>query len=201
MEKPKDDNPRVTSDPHAPDDSSLSDWIDRAKRARELVDAVDLKKVFEHDETEVAKVASVSSALYELGQGHELGHVEGVDEVVPDMDESILRKSALVEALSVAGFADRIGRLRSVQSEGSALRPLDLIPHHEGLPEFDLCLAPETAPHSGHFGLFVSGNGLFAASIAEPPNKHHWHIARSRPYDTEEELMARSRLFDQSGFE
>lgn len=201
MEKPKDDKHDVPCETQAPDESSLSDWINRAKRARQLVEAVDLKKVFEHDETEVAKVASVSSALYELGQGHDLGHVEGVDEVIPDIDENILRRSALVEALSTAGFADRIGRVRSVQAEQSVLRPLDLIPHHEGLPDFDLCIAPETAPQSGHFGLFITSNGLFSASIAEPPNKHHWHIARSRPYEHDEELIENIRLFDQSGFE
>lgn len=201
MEKPKDDNHEAPCETQAPDGTSLSDWINRAKRARQLVDAVDLQKVFEHDETEVAKVASVSSALYELGQGHDLGHVEGVDEVVPNIDEHILRRSALVEALSAAGFADRIGRVRTAQGGQSVLRPLDLIPHHEGLPDFDLCIAPEIAPQSGHSGLFITSNGLFAASIADPPNTHHWHIARSRPYEQDEELIENIRLFDESGFE
>ncbi|NKB99799.1 MAG: hypothetical protein GKR90_15065 [Pseudomonadales bacterium] len=196
------DEPLLIDEVNQPDDGdSLEDWINRAKRAHELVDAVDLKKVTEHDEIEIAKVATVGSALQDLEQGQDVGHVEGVDEVVPEMDESMLRRAGLIEALSEAGFADRISRVLSVHGDAMDLRPLDLIPHSEGLPEYDLCVAPEQVSLSGHFGLFVSRSGVFAASIADPPSKHHWRIAKSRPYDNNQELMENLAVFGQSGFE
>ena len=208
MEKPTDEKQDAEEpllideiDQGQPDNDSLEAWINRAKRAHELVDAVDLKKVAQHDEIEVAKVGQVTSALRDLEQGHDVDHVEGVDEVVPVMDETMLRKAELIEKLSGAGWADRISRVLSVHGDAIELMPLDLIPHSEGLPEYDLCVAPEASPLSGHFGLFVSTSGVFAASIADPPSKHHWRIARSRPFDNDQELFASLKSFAQSAFE
>ena len=208
MEKPRDENQETEVNPEPllidqvnQDNDSLEAWISRAKRAHELVDAVDLKKVAEHDEMEVAKVGQVTSALRDLEQGHDVDHVEGVDEVVPEMDENMLRKAELIEKLSAAGWADRISRVLSVHGDDADLRPLDLIPHTEGLPDFDICVAPNVSPLSGHFGLFVSPSGVFAASIADPPSKHHWRIARSRPFDNDQELFACLKSFEQSAFE
>lgn len=56
MENPNEENPEQGSE----SSNSLQDWIDRAKRAHELVGVVDLKKV---------------------------DHVGGVDEVVVEVDE------------------------------------------------------------------------------------------------------------------
>lgn len=207
MENPTDENQEPIQDEPLlidevnHDNDSLEAWINRAKRAHELVDAVDLKKVAEHDEVEVAKVAQVTTALRDLEQGHDVDHVEGIDEVVPEMDEELLRRAELIEKLSAAGWADRISRVLSVHADTSDFRPLDLIPHSEGLPEFDLCVAPIVSPLSGHFGLFISATGVFAASIADPPSKHHWRIARSRPFENERELHACLKSFEQSAFE
>ena len=80
-------------------------------------------------------------------------------------------------------------------------RPLDLIPHKEGLPSFDVCLAPAEATGDGNYGIFVSAKGIFAASISDPPGKHHWRIERSTSYDNPAELRAGLESFRQTAFE
>ena len=176
---------------------SLDDWIKRAKRAHELVDAVDLDRIAAHDQDELQKMQAVSNALEEIGRGNQVEHVEGVDEVMPELDADQQRRAELIEKLTGYGWGDRVGRLLAAQGDTTAYKPLDVIPHQEGLPEFDVCLAPESCVGNGNFGLFISHNGVFAASISEPPTKHHWRIARSRPWETDQELKQSLQQFSQ----
>ncbi|MCZ6642239.1 MAG: hypothetical protein O7F71_11745, partial [Gammaproteobacteria bacterium] len=74
-------------------------------------------------------------------------------------------------------------------------RPLDLIPHTQGLPAFDVCVAPEHSPPDGAQGLFISAEGIFAAFIPEPATRYKWKILRSRPYDDHAELLTTIRRF------
>ena len=191
----------ATADDTAAGDGSLQDWIDKAKRAHELVEAVDLAKVAQHDEIEVAKVASVGEALKELEAGHNVEHVEGVDEVLAQPDVEQQAVADLIKLIDDFGWADRIGRVLTIATDAGELKPLDLIPHREGLPKHLLCIAPQDAVGSGHFGLFVSEQAIFAASIAEPVSKHHWHVSRSRPYDNDKELKTTLSQFSTNGFE
>lgn len=197
MENPNDTNPENPSE----DADSLKDWINRAKRAHELVDAIDLKKVAKHDAVEVAKVETVSDALGDLEDGKEITHVEGVDEVVSHDASGHHEKAALVELIDKLGWSDRINRVLYHHAELCEFKPLELIPHFEGLPEFDVCLAPTQSNSVGYFGLFITKSGLFAATIQDPPSKHHWQIAQSRPYDDQTELITSLRQFSQSAFE
>ena len=170
---------------------SLQDWINRAKRAHELVDAVDLDKVVKHDASEVAKLDSVNDALEEISTGHDVEHVDGVDEIMPELDEEQIRRAEVLRVLANAGLTDVLGRvLTNNGDQTSAQSPLELIPHHEGLPSFDACLAPTSSTAPGHSGIFVSKKGVFAATINEPASKHHWRVVRSRPYDNAEEMVS-----------
>ncbi len=181
-----DEAPASTPDPQV---DSLGDWIDRAKRAHELVDAVDLKKVAAHDSAELSKLGTVTDALNDLSEGRLVAHVEGVDEVMPEIDAEQQRKSDLFAAIAGAGWVDRMGRVLYVSADQDSVKPLELIPHREGLPDFDICIAPSQRVSYGNYGIFVSGHGIFAASIGEPASKYHWRIDRSQPYDSMDELM------------
>ncbi|XOV83045.1 MAG: hypothetical protein ACFHXK_19605 [bacterium] len=181
-----DENPAPTPNPQV---DSLSDWIDRAKRAHELVDAVDLKKVAAHDSGEISKLSTVTDALNDLSEGKRVAHVEGVDEVLPEIDAEQQRRSDLFAAIAGAGWVDRMGRVLYVSAGEDSVKPLELIPHREGLPDFDICIAPTQRVSYGNYGIFVSGHGIFAASIGEPASKYHWRIDRSQPYDSMNELM------------
>ena len=180
---------------------NLQAWIDRAKRAHELVDAVDLQKIAQHDDSEVGKLGAINNALNDLSQGGVVHHVEGVDEVVHELAPDDQRKVELLAKIADAGWASRLGRVLLNTSEGMELKPLQLIPHREGLPQYDACVAPEQAVGLGNYGLFISEQGIFGASIGEPASKHHWHIARSRPYDNFAELQKCIEQFSRTAFE
>jgi hypothetical protein len=184
-------------EPSNPGKDTLDAWIDRAKRAHELVDAVDLQKVAEHDAVELNKLSTVTAALNDLSKGKEIDHVEGVDDVMPEINAEQMRKTKLFSEIAGAGWVDRMGRILSVDARHAVVKPLELIPHQEGLPDFDICIAPEQRVSYGNYGIFVSEHGVFAASIAEPVNKHHWRIDRSRPYENEEELTRSITQFSQ----
>ena len=169
---------------------SIHDWIERARRAHDLVEQVDLSKVSSHDAAEIDKLGKVTSALDSLSKGEDVDYLPGVDmDEVADLDPEQIRRSALIEILEAAGYGDRLGRIFMSVTE-DALRSFDLVPHQQGLPEYDLCLAPEFAPAESAVGIFVSSRGVFAAVVPEPVTKHRWRIVRSRPYDDEEEMLA-----------
>ena len=195
MEKPT--NPSKAES----EQESLQTLMDRAKRAHELVDAVDLTKVARHDKEETSKLDTVQGALEALSSGRDVGHVEGVDEIQIESDPTAVEKSKIIQVIEQGGWVNDIGRL--LYRDGNVLeqRPLDLVPHREGLPAYDVCLAASDAPGDGSFGIFVSSRGLFAASIAEPVNKHHWRIARSTSYDNDTELLASIETFRHSAFD
>lgn len=179
-----------------PATASVQDWIERARRAQDLLGKVDLEKVARHDAEEVAKLSRVSGALEDLSNGGNVDFVPGVDvDEAPQLDPEQMRRTRLMEVLVEEGFGDRLGRVFVMDDESFAVRPLDLIPHREGLPEFLLCVAPDFAPMDGAQGIFISERGVFAAMIPDPVTRHRWRIARSRPYDDELEMSATVRRF------
>lgn len=183
------------------DGESLEAWIERASRLHELVDAVDLEKVAAHDASEVAKVSNVTQALDALSEGGAINRVEGVDEVVPELNARHQQLAELVEQLTAAGWGERLGRVLNVGPEGETLKPMDIIPHQEGLPEYDVCVAPRESVGSGYFALMISATAVFAAAVNEPPSRHHWRVYRSRPYDNHEEMLHVVKQFSRTAFE
>jgi len=91
-------------------------------------------------------------------------------------------------ALSDAGLADRLGRV-FMHGDTNEMIVIDLIPHRDGLPEFEVCLAPDHSPAEGAHGIFISERGVFAALIPEPVTRHKWRILRSRPFDDFAEML------------
>ena len=174
---------------------SVQDWIHRAKRASDLVDRVDLDKLAEHDTEEVNKLDKIADALGSLSEGQNVDYVPGVDiDEAPTLDEHQIRRSELMELLDREGLSDHLGRVYMSGAE-EAVRALDLIPHRDGLPDFDVCLAPEYTPADGAHGIFVSDRGVFSALIPEPVTRHKWRILRSRPFDDAGEMLTTIRRF------
>ena len=170
---------------------SVRAWVERARRAQDLVGKVDLGKVVRHDHEAVEKLSRVAAALEHLADGKDVQFVPGVDpEEAPALDPEQMRRAGLMEVLVSEGLGDRLGRVFVTDDESAAKRPLDLVPHREGLPEFLLCVAPDHGPVEGAHGIFISERGVFAAMIPQPVIRHRWRITRSRPYDDEREMIA-----------
>lgn len=173
----------------------LQPWIDRARAVQRLVGLVDLERIANHDVAEFKKLAKVSRAMNSLCIEND-NPVSGVDhtEEALTLDDHQMKRSELVRALDDAGYSDRLGRIY-ISNFDDPIRPLDLIPHIQGLPEFDVCMAPEHSPPDGAQGIFISERGVFAAFIPEPAIRHKWRILRSRPYDDLAELLTTVRRF------
>jgi hypothetical protein len=121
---------------------SIADVLRQAKRAQEIISNVDFQKILRHDPTEVSKLQGVSDALEKLANGQDVGLIEGIDEV-RNSDPRQAWIAALLELLDAAGYSDRVGRVFSLTSGEAAgqWKPLALVPHREGIPLHDLCLA------------------------------------------------------------
>jgi len=76
-----------------------------------------------------------------------------------------------------------------MQGQENPLTVIDLIPHRDGLPAFEVCLAPDHSPAEGAHGIFISERGVFSALIPEPVTRHKWRILRSRPFDDFSEML------------
>lgn len=174
---------------------SIQDWIDRARRAHDLVERVDFRGIAEHDPQAIEKLKKVGNALNELSEGRDVQYLAGVDEDdAPTLNENQIRRSDLMTVLSQAGLSDRLGRV-FVDGPNPGVSALDLIPHREGLPEFDVCLAADHSPAEGAHGIFISQLGVFSALIPEPATRHRWRILRSRPFDDHREMLEIVRRF------
>ena len=170
---------------------SISDLIRQAQRAQEIISRVDFQKIANHDADEVNKLGGVTEALEKLSNGEVVDRIDGVDEV-RNTDPRQAWIAELLELLDGVGYSDRVGRVFALMTgeDKGHWKPLAMVPHREGVPLHDLCLAPNYSPAEGAHGLFVSATGVFSAHVAQPFNRHKWKVLRSQRYDTNAELLS-----------
>jgi len=97
------------------------------------------------------------------------------------------RSAAALEALVLDGLSDRLGRLL-LSDPNDPVLSAEGIPHRQGLPAFDFCVAPDRLPASGCYGLFVNHRCVFAALLPEPMADSRWRLLHTRPYEDEDGL-------------
>ena len=171
-----------------PAGDTMQELLQRAQRTHELIAALDLKKVAEHDPAERDKLNAVSNALQTIASGEAVGPVEGVDQVAT-LGDSATNVATLTQHLDACGLTERIGRVWCTSTQPSSMKPLEIIPHREGLPPFEFAIAPLSASGKGYFGLFVDANHVYAAQIAAPNSHHLWHVCAQEMYGRPEELV------------
>ena len=98
-----------------PQERSLNELIEIAKRAQSILGHLDLEAIASHDPDAVAKLASVANAIQALDDGEDVGFIPGIDENVssgpPVLDPRQVRRSELMELLDKAGYSNRLGRI------------------------------------------------------------------------------------------
>jgi hypothetical protein len=179
-------------------DRSLNELVEIAKRAQSILGHLDLEAIANHDPEAVAKLASVADAIAALDEGEDVAFVPGVDEEVasspPVLDPRQVRRSELMELLDKAGYANRIGRVY-VEPADPPEKPLEVVAHQDGLPLFDICLAPDYSPADGAHGIFISSRGVFSVMVPKPIVENRWRVLRSVPYESETELLDTVRRY------
>lgn len=173
-------------------DRSLDELLEVAKRAQSIIAHLDLDAIARHDPGEVEKLSRVADAMSALEQGEQVDYVPGVDDDdaagPPVLDPHQVRRSELLALFDEAGLSERTGRV-FVSDTDTASKPLEAIPHQDGIPRFDVCLAPDYAPTHGAHGIFVSERGVFSVMVVAPVMENRWRILRSMPYDSEDEMI------------
>jgi hypothetical protein len=179
------------------DNKSLAELLEIAKRAQDIIARLDLEAVSKHDPAEVSKLKRIADAVTALDNGEQVDFVPGVDEdetVMPVIDPAKARASALLALLERQGYSERLGRV-FVAGIAEPLKPLAYVPHLDGLPEFDMCVAPEWSPVDGAHAVLVSERGVFAALVPTPVDENRWRIMRSAPYESESEMLTVLRRY------
>ena len=180
-----------------PQERSLNELIEIAKRAQSILGHLDLEAIASHDPDAVAKLASVANAIQALDDGEEVGFIPGIDENVegpPVLDPRQVRRSELMELLDKAGYSNRLGRIY-VEPSDTPEKPLEFVAHQDGLPLFDICLAPDYSPADGAHGIFISNRGVFSVMVPKPIVENRWRVLRSVPYESEAELIDTVRRY------
>ncbi len=176
----------------------MNELVEIAKRAQSILGHLDLEAIANHDPEAVAKLASVANAIQALDEGEDVAFIPGIDEDVkrrpagagsapgpPIRTDGIARQG---------GLSNRLGRVY-VEPADPPEKPLEFVAHQDGLPLFDICLAPDYSPADGAHGIFISNRGVFSVMVPKPIVENRWRVLRSVPYESETELIDTVRRY------
>jgi hypothetical protein len=177
----------MSQDPsdHEQEATEFERWKARANAARELLSDIDFEQVQRHDSGAVARLNATRSQLQRLADAN----APDPDRTPPQIEQDAVRVARFLECLESAGHGDRIGRVLMTQDEKTALRPLDIVPHREGLPPFDLCVAPMEGGRNGAHAVFVTSGQVIRALAPVPLVEHAWQIERQQDFSSEVEML------------
>ena len=105
-------------------------------------------------------------------------------------DKALLqqRRREVLESLSQAGLGGRLGKVYSTSIEGR-LQPFRDVPHKNGLPGFDMVMAPDFSPESGLHGIFVAAQEVMSCVLPGAEANRPWQVRERARYSTPEELV------------
>jgi hypothetical protein len=92
------------------------------------------------------------------------------------------------EQISKGIYTRRIGRVFATGA-GMGMVPIGKLPHRDGLPAFDNCLAPDDTPVDGAYGVFVSSTAVFAAVLRRPFDSHRWKVIETIDCKQQREIV------------
>ena len=108
-----------------------------------------------------------------------------------ELIEIAKRAQSILGHLDLEAIASRI----YVEPSDTPEKPLEFVAHQDGLPLFDICLAPDYSPADGAHGIFVSNRGVFSVMVPKPIVENRWRVLRSVPYESEAELIDTVRRY------
>ncbi|MEM7079020.1 MAG: hypothetical protein AAF513_10370 [Pseudomonadota bacterium] len=162
--------------------ADATDPLALATRTQEVLAAVDLEAVLRNDPQAISTLSAVTLALEKLAEGENVEHVEGVDAGPIEISEADQHRADVLTLLTDIGLTEHLGRVLHQEGDAAQIMPLDIVPHHEGLPDFEVCLAPHTADEAGYHGLLINADEIIAVKIKEPVTQNHWKVIKHEPY-------------------
>ncbi len=166
---------------------NMKELIQRAEEFTRLCKSVDYQSVLAHDAAAVAALQDVLQVLKKtLPRGNEdLGDYASAQAGARQRNaspESSAEKKALlerrrhfVEAFSQAGLGNRLGKIYSSLDDRRLLAFREA-PHQEGLPQFDMVVAPDYSPVGGLHGIFIGSQEVASCVLPSPFESHQWQV-------------------------
>lgn len=166
---------------------NMKELIQRAEEFTRLCKSVDYQSVLAHDAAAVAALQDVLLVLKKTlpRGGEDLGDYAsaqvGARPRASTPDSSAEKKALLerrrhfVEAFSQAGLGNRLGKIYSSVDDRRLLAFRE-VPHQEGLPQFDMVVAPDYSPVGGLHGIFIGSQEVMSCVLPSPPESHQWQV-------------------------
>jgi len=158
--------------------------LDRCQALLDLCRRVDYAGVIAHQPAAVATLADVLQSLRQLTAASAPAMAREVADEMQrpasppdsqDKSRQLEHQRQVTEALSRAGFGDRLGKLYCSTAERRQIAFRDT-PHKLGLPQFAMVVAPDYAPLNGFHGVFVGAQEVFSCVLPLPAQEHQWQI-------------------------
>jgi hypothetical protein len=166
---------------------NMKELIQRAEEFTRLCKSVDYQSVLAHDAAAVAALQDVLQVLKKTlpRNGDDLADYASKQPQARQRDmsaETSAEKKALlerrrhfVEAFSQAGLGNRLGKIYSPIDDRRLLAFREA-PHQEGLPHFDMVVAPDYSPVAGLHGIFISAQEVMSCVLPSPFESHQWQV-------------------------
>ncbi len=170
------------------------------KEAQVLISAsksLDYSKIFAHDPNEIAKLKALMGHLNIkplTRYGESLDNYASVQQQntasPTDKDaEAEKRRQTIVDILKAEGFEDRIDNVYNSFS-GERNTPINRVPHHRGIPEFDVVIAADFAPVSGMHGVFINDREVMSIILpADAGPSIDWQVMKRKRYENPEQMI------------
>ena len=164
--------------------ASLDRILDSARRAQQAIGSIELARIEAHDPDELRKLDVTLAVLDELvasmnAESEDATVTSSADTRAPDgkASEAGERDAAIVDGAlrRRAGISQRLGHIFMPGRADPFVAVADL-PHREGLPTFEKCVAPDDSPINGAHGIFVTNSSVFTAVLPRPFASNGWQV-------------------------
>lgn len=165
---------------------NMKELIQRAEEFTRLCKSVDYQSVLAHDEAAVAALQDVLLVLKKTlpRNDEDLGNYASAQagarqraapESSAEKKALLERRRIFVEAFSQAGLGNRLGKIYS-STDDRRLLAFREVPHQEGLPQFDMVVAPDYSPVGGLHGIFIGSQEVMSCVLPSPSESHQWQV-------------------------
>lgn len=163
---------------------NIKELIQRAEEFTRLCKTVDYQSVLAHD---VAAVAALQDVLQVLKKAlprndEDLGNYasaqagarqRSASSESPEKKALLERRRHFVEAFNQAGLGNRLGKIYSSLDDRRLLAFREA-PHQEGLPAFDMVVAPDYSPVAGLHGIFIGAQEVISCVLSSESSQ--WQV-------------------------
>lgn len=104
-----------------------------------------------------------------------------------DVVNIVVQREQLLSQLVDEGFGDRVGQVYNSFASTRSLS-FEQAPHHRGIPDFQVVMAPDFTPVAGLHGIFISATEIMSIILPSDSSIADWAVLKSKPYNDADEM-------------